>query len=509
MVGPAVICAALLVVATRRIPTKSGTAEQAHPPPAASREPFARGRWRLAPPGELSRTVLMLSHILIRHKEVDRQAPFAPPGWNALDPAPSRNRKEARALAAHVAGLADQDPSAFGRLAESYSEDATTSQLEGSLGLVTANEFVFHPEILDAVAESSPGRVWIAETQHGFHVLKRRVPPRPGKISARRIVLGYAEAPWLKHQMAAGRKLPVRSRAEALSLALQVRSLLLREPGRMTEFVARYSDHEDAVLGGDIGVWSTREAGPYSREREVVSKLPIGGVSTPVDSHQGWQILVRIAPTPRTRYAAKVIRVFARPGESQQVQEADRRCRRLHEQVTRDPSTIESVQKQHCCTELVQWAHGRASDALSLAVEEVSVGHFTRPVRVVQGIAFALRVEPTDSESGDALFELPTPSAPDVFALASTASGPAVQALIARVATLAGQELAINPEQAERVAAEHRRLSKAYSASVMPAERQIALAHFQSELREILGSATYAEYTALTQREVTKHLMKR
>src|SRR3954447_20490461 len=53
--------------------------------------PYPRARWRLGSPQPLERTVLWVSHILIRHRDVPPSViSFRPSFWYAAPPAPDR-----------------------------------------------------------------------------------------------------------------------------------------------------------------------------------------------------------------------------------------------------------------------------------------------------------------------------------------------------------------------------------------------------------------------------------
>ena len=107
-------------------------------------------------------------------------------------------------------------------------------------------------------------------------------------------MIGYTGAPWLAGEVRDGRAMPARSREEASKLANQLADRLQLAPSEFGRFVSLYSEHRDATLGGDIGVWSTHEPGAISREREVLATLDVGQVSRPLDSQQGFEIFERV-----------------------------------------------------------------------------------------------------------------------------------------------------------------------------------------------------------------------
>jgi len=123
--------------------------------------PYPPGRWRLASPGALARTMVWASHILIRYRDVraGTDVPFNLNEWSSLPPPPERSRDEALALARQVQRSAAADPASFARLVAQYSEDASTAERGGSLGGLEALQLFPWPVLLDTLAALPQGQV--------------------------------------------------------------------------------------------------------------------------------------------------------------------------------------------------------------------------------------------------------------------------------------------------------------------------------------------------------------
>ena len=246
---------------------------------ASGLAPYSLGRWRLVPPEELTRSVLWVSHILVRHAGSNRQVPGSVALWRLEPPPAGRTRAEALVLAERVASEAQRAPEQFAALARQYSEDVTTRDRGGSLGGVRASDFLLDPEALDALAALRPGEVSrVVETAHGLLIFQRRAPVAPDTVTGVHVVIGHDDTHWLAN---VGAPSPQRSREQARALALDVYEQARTNPEGFSELVARYSEHPDRNEGGDIGSWSTREPTIYPRAVQALEGLKVGEMRPP------------------------------------------------------------------------------------------------------------------------------------------------------------------------------------------------------------------------------------
>jgi hypothetical protein len=276
---------------------------------------YPRAGWRLLEEKALDGIVVWPAHILIRHAEADDKVPFTQHEWRTSEPAPSRNRAQALALAQRVAARAAAHPDEFAALAAEYSEDSPTRSLGGELGRLRAADMAAEPEVLDALTALRAGEVSLpVETTHGVHILLRKTPPAPGVVAGRRIVVGHVDADW------EGPRRPQRTRAEAHALALQIAERLRAGTEHLDALARQSSDWHDARGGSELGSWSLREPSALGREVAILQKLEVGEVAAPLEGPLGIEILVRTESRSselRPPDALLELPAFVRPGLEQ------------------------------------------------------------------------------------------------------------------------------------------------------------------------------------------------
>jgi peptidyl-prolyl cis-trans isomerase NIMA-interacting 1 len=403
-------------------------------PPSAPVIPYPPARWRLAHGAELSRVVLWVDHILIRHRDVRNQVSFSRTDWYAAQPEVERSRDEALDLARTLASEAARRPETFGELARRHSEDIISREEGGALGGITASSLADWPQVLDALAALHAGQTSeVVETRYGFHVLRRGEPPPEETSSGVHVVIGHDEAEWLK--LHARGRLPSRTRAEALSLARQIQREAASHPQRFPELVERYSEHRDAIAGGDIGDWSSREPCSYPARLQRLAQLEIGSVGAPIETNLGVEVLLRRAPRARAHYAARVTALRYDPKAPDGAEASRGRVAERAEALARTfAATAEGLgvpagtpdagavalpgQRAPAETprwERIQWQDGRGVPTLTAALKGLALGEVT-PVPVPAAFSFqiAQRVAPRPEPPARYTTELPAPSIPDL-----------------------------------------------------------------------------------------------
>ena len=224
--------------------------------PPVFETPYPRAAWRLVKADELERVVIWLSQILVRHADVRNEVSFNLGYWSSVLPPSTRCRRDALVLAQQVAEQAGQDPKRFPELVRQYSEDLTSRDEAGALGGYKASVLMLWPQVLDALAAIRPGQTSkVVETKYGFHIFYRAAPPPEEVMSGKHILIGHEKAPWL--EVFARDTVRSRSREAALVLANDLYRRASAEPERFGELVNEYSEHQDAVVGGDFGAWYT------------------------------------------------------------------------------------------------------------------------------------------------------------------------------------------------------------------------------------------------------------
>jgi parvulin-like peptidyl-prolyl isomerase len=364
-----------------------GETTQARPEPAleasATTHSPAPGAQRSERKPEATDATIWTSHILLRHSESSAAVPFGPPQWKFLLAPPSRSRADALALAGELARRAKEAPEAFAELAREHSDDEFTRNTGGSLGGVATSQFRPWPEVLGALSPLEPGEISKPiETASGYHIFQRRPPPLEESVSGARIVIGYEGATWLPKFMARPDKgVGHRSRAEALRMAQALYETAEREPEQFDALVDEYSEHRDALRGGDFGQWSTHEVTPFPREVEILQHLGVGALHSPIDSLIGLQIIKRTPHRARTVYNMTAIRLRFDPDRSSDARSSKRavfeRAEELARQVAAAPELFSALQAKHCCSGAMSWRAGRRAPALERALDQLEVGQIS------------------------------------------------------------------------------------------------------------------------------------
>ena len=484
-----------------RGPAPSGPVTPDEPLVAA----YPLGRWRLVPRRELTRVVLFASHILVRHSEVERTiAPLTLGRWERLAAPPRRSRKQALELATVIERKARSHPERFHDLAATYSEDPVTRSDGGRLGAVRASEFLPFPEILDAFAALEPGQASrVIETEFGFHVFLREEPPSPTELSGRRLVIGYDGAAWLDFARRPGWKRMPRTRAAAYQLAREVADQARRSPEDFDRLVRAHSEHSDAQRGGDIGVWSNQEPTHLTRELLALEQLPLGGISAPIDTYLGFQVVIRDPVRPRTRYAMAAIELGYDPTAPESTPRSRRRVQENAVAIARelrgDPTQFARYQSTYGSSEVEQWSRGRGPVGIADVLDRLEVGE-TAPTATEVDSAFLIprRVDPAVLGSPPIpLLELPNPGPLEVLGLLRTGQPGVVARFCREVGRTAGEKLGLRGLRLEQFAAQHAAWADAYEGATGAVQRAEVTESALDELRGLLGHEAYARYQTL------------
>jgi hypothetical protein len=479
-------------------PVQAGTA----PAPTDLIEPYPPGHWRFVDPDRLAHVMLWFRQILIRHRDVPSGVvSHNPPHWRGAPAAPSRTREEAFALAQSIADEARLHPERFAELAEARSEDIATRHLGGSVGGLPANG-IRTAVVLDVMAALRPNEVSrVVETGYGFHVLQRLAPAIERRVSGSRIVIAHDDSPWVSHFLA---RWPIarRSKARAIELADEIYRQLQADPRRFDALVQEYSDHHDAVRGGDFGEWSTREVTAFPREVEVLQRLQPGEVAAPMDSLFGIQIIRRTPERERTHFASTAVRLrfdpAAAPGSEMSEATVAERARAIADDVFAFPSAFQVYQRQLGDPSRSDGIEGRGDAPVERVLAQLAPGQVARSaIRLRNEYLLLQRLTPEPASSPAALeLELPSPERADLReVVASQGLG-----YIKVGSTLAQSSL--DPARRDRVRALIDALPSARGANA-----ELELTEFERQLQALLG-ADAAEYMALLLAGVEARLLE-
>jgi hypothetical protein len=496
---------------SERVPSRAPEAAERAAAGERSRvTPYPAGRWRLASPEELERALLFGAHIQISHRDVTpKVASFHLPDWTPRTENPARTRLEALSLANDVAERARAEPGEFARIARELSDDVATRDLGGDLSGMNALTLTQWPELLDAFAALAEGEVSrVLETEFGFHVVLRHAPPAPEILSGARIIIGYDEAPWLQRYLAR-RKVPERSRAAALALARELHARLEQHPDEFAALVQRYSDHRDALRGGDFGEWSTHEVTPWFRELASLRAVAIGQVAPPLDSPFGVEILLRTPIRPRRTFTKAALELdfdpAAQSGAASSAEAARAELERLRARLRPDPSLFARERARSCCEAIETWVEGRGNPVEEAALAGLAPGEIAPVPIQVETFRMSLlqRLLPGSVSPVPALLELPRPAAPDVEWLASTYGD---EALLTAVNERASAALALAADVRERLTRgkEAIRYLQAEGAEAKLA----AFQDYQRYVESTLGAQRYASYRETFAQYLAERLLR-
>lgn len=485
----------------------TSTAARATAVEGATASSYPPGRWRLVPLAVLSRTLIRLSHILVRHDGVrEGIVSFQLPDWTPAPPPPARTAEHARALAEQIAARLQKSPNEFATVARELSEDVATQHLGGALGLRSAAEFFTMPEVLDAIAALQPGEVSrVVETEYGFHILQTRAPLPEETVSGTRILIAHDQAPWLGMFLARG-PLPARSREEAMRLA---QSLYERaKAGEPVEKLARdYSDHREAVRGGDFGAWSTRESTPFPREMEILASIEVGGIHPPVDTPFGVAVMQRVANRPRQALAMTSVQLRVEPraaaADPTSREWVMKNIRGLSEEIAKDPSKFVELQKQYCCVREEHWVEGRGEAEAEAMLARLKPGAISRePVTLPGALGIVKRIEPRPVKPPEFSFELPAPKQPDIPHLVSSGR---LRVLLRGFAPECARALGLEPSIASQLVALLDGMVNGEEVEHAAAATQFA--QLQERARALLDDAQYQRYLELLTAHVENGLL--
>jgi len=516
----------LLVAGCRRAESRSTPADhtpldgRAQIASSASAAPIAtrpfvsahpRAAWRLANSAELDPVVLWVSHIVVRHSASRAEVSFSPAYWFSVQPAVTRSREEALTLALTIAEQAKRTPHEFAALAREYSEDLGSRAEGGALGGVQASQLEPWPRVLDALAAIRPGQTSdVVETPYGFHILHRSAPCAEARLSGAHIVIGHDQAKWLD-VFARGQR-PGRSRDEALALATEVFMKAKTAPTRFAELVQQYSEHHDAVIDGDFGAWSTREPVDFPPRMKRLRELEVGEVGAPIETHLGFEIIVRTAPRQRERYRARlaIFPVEKADMDSPRVDAAASQAALARANLLADACSHGSACFETNVSQVgeSEWEEGRRFATLSAELKHLRPNQVTpTPVASEDGYIVAQRL-PTKGEPVTTWkTELPTPTEADTLHFFTSLSNTDATGFLKEFAAHVVTDLALPSPKAEGLRKVHDIAGRASSDSSAQAQRAL-FEGVQAATRELLGDVTYARYRSALNRAVVATLLR-
>jgi parvulin-like peptidyl-prolyl isomerase len=454
----------------------------------------------LAEPRALAAVVLWFSQIVIRHADVRAEVSFNLAYWASVA-APTRSRAEALSLAEHVAELAAREPTRFAELARQYSDDLPGRDDGGALGGYSAVQIAPWPQVLDALSALKPGQTSnVVETPYGFHVFRSAEPPPKESRSGAHIVVGHDAAPWLS---VLGRPQRARrTRQQALTRANDIYREAAAQPEHFGELVRRYSEHRDAIADGDFGAWSTREPSAFPPRARRLSELEVGQVGKPIETHLGFEIIMRTPPRRRAQYRAALL-VFPisrvdsdAPVDASPAQRLDalRNAEAAARRISEDAASFDGLEPL-----VQQWEEGRENAELGRALSLLAPGQITpAPVDSEHGFVVARRLAPEPVAAANFVAVLPAPQPDDIARFLALLDAKESHALLRTVATRVARESTLDESTAARLAALHELVG---FVGARADARRAQLNQLFDHTRALLGDDGYARYQAALGRD--------
>jgi len=210
------------------------------------------------------------AHILITHSESETS--FTPSG---------RTRTEAENLSLQLSVLCTMADRDFAELAMQYSEDPSTKNNGGYLGIFQKGEMVLPFEVKTFGMKIGDIKGGI-ETALGFHVIKRLPVHR---ANASHILVSWKGA----RSAAVGIK---RNRSQALLLAQELSAQLSKSPDQFCDVASKFSD--DTGTRFDCGNVGQVVPGKLNNAVEgVLFRMSPGEISDVIETDFGYHIIRR------------------------------------------------------------------------------------------------------------------------------------------------------------------------------------------------------------------------
>jgi len=481
----AVICALIHSACGRQPPSSGGEALA----------PYPHGRWRIASSEERERVTFWYSHILVTHADSDPEnaSHFRHHDWRP-DTFSKRTRVEAANLAAAIAERARRAPENFGNLARELSEDVITRSAGGSLGGAPSTRIP--ALLLDALTTLEPGQTSRpVQTGLGFHVLRREPAPPDEQVAGKHIVVRYAGT--------LGVESSARSRQDAKTLADKVAALAKHQD--FAALVEQYSEHADKVRGGDLGVWARLRPDDNGRLLEALASLPIGGISGPIETGWGYEILMRTDPAGRQRLAMESLALYydahAEPDSPVSHQSRLALMQSVQVDMALRPQAFDEARAKYCCKDPESFLQGRGPLVAEDVLARTPMGSmFEEPIDSGDAIILARRVEPsTVPAPASVLLAFPSRMGPDFEMIIRASPGGGLAQESRKVNAGVRKQLALKPEQDAQLATIVEKLAVDYAATE-PDQGDLRVeltVRAQKELEQTLGAESYGRYRAL------------
>lgn len=472
-----------------RSQTLASVSPPTEPPPTAR---YPRARWRLASYDELNRTVFWLSHIVITHESSHPEASLLRcESWTPDSISRDRKEREALALATRISDEAREDPSAFERLAKRYSDDSITKDAGGFFGGIAAGQLP--PEFLDALAVLREGEVSeVVRTAFGYHVLRRHSPPKQTLVSGQRIIVRYRGI--CSHRLD---RPTDRTRADALRIAGNLSMKARAEDGVAFGRLAKAGGGE-GVDFEDLGVFSTWEPGFLAMEVHRLSELQAGQASEPVDSREGFEVLMRTNEQTKREFAMDRVAIkfdpTVPPDDEHSKLNALVLATKVAGDVTARPELFDTYRQKYCCSDIERWNSGHRT--IEPVLQQLAFGEIAKSVTEYDWFyVLPRRLDPASVPAASVRYELPSPRCPDFERLVQINDGAALANGIRTFSSEAAAALHLPANEGNSISKELEGLAVSMGAPTPSASERSGLWNrSMKRLQETLGNDSYGAF---------------
>ncbi len=205
-----------------------------------------------------------------------------------------RSRADTHFLALRLRQQLGRAPASMAAVARDHSDELFSAPHGGHFGVMRALRFP--PPVVDAFAQTKPGEISeVIDTPWGFFIVERLVVPDETILAGRRLVIGSYPSQSIEYRPGRGQ----RTMTEARQLAAEVIEKLHEKKLDFEDAIRVYGDTWDALHGGDIGAWSTWDDYGEPTVMSALSRIEPGGITEPIITRSGIQILERTNDTER------------------------------------------------------------------------------------------------------------------------------------------------------------------------------------------------------------------
>jgi hypothetical protein len=238
-----------------------------------------------------------------------------------------------------------------------------------------------------------------------------------------------------------------------------------------------------------------------------LAQLAIGEVGAPVETHLGFEVILRTAPPPRQQLAARVHSLTFEPSAPEGAETSRSAVFARASELARQMAAAPAGFGGSVPTGVLQWEDGRQAPALSERVKGLAMGAVSpEPVLTEFSFKIVQRLPPEPVPRVRYASELPAPERAELRAVGELTVG-AIEVLLRATERRAHaeHELPTATQARQRSLARH---LEALDESADSGAKLSALRAFLAQTREQLGPRRYSRYEQALERELRSALLE-